>query len=101
MKGQSQDHSDFKALYLELGHVLLLNQWRVLSIDVITFTLVTLKGQRRMSLRFGRPISRKGADPGYVLLLNTTRKSPMGSLAAQSHLTLSDIERSNLRSLGF
>ncbi len=95
LKGQSQDHSDFKALYLakgaELGHVLLLNMYRRYmggSIDVITFDFSDLERSMSRSLRFGRVISHKGADSGHVLLLNTKKKSHVESLTAPSHLTL-------------
>ncbi len=56
------------------------------SIGAITFGINDL--ERSMSLRFRR--SRKGAELDHVLLLNTSRKSHMGSPAAPSHLTLSD-----------
>ncbi len=37
------------------------------------------------SLRFQRLISRKGAELGHVLLLNTSSRSRMVSPTAQSH----------------
>ncbi len=39
-------------------------------------------------------VSRKGAELGHVLLLNTNREPYMGSPMAPLHLTLSDLEKS-------
>ncbi len=66
-------------------------------------TLSDLERSNSRSLTFRSLISCiscKGAELGYMLLLNINRKayeSPMSS----SHLTLSDLERSNSRSLTF
>ena len=69
---------------------------------MMTFDFSVIEMSMSRSLRFGRLISRKGADPqSHVLLLNTNRKSHMGSLTAPSHMTLSDLERLNTRSLRF
>ena len=43
-------------------------------------------------------VSRKGAELGYILLLNTNSNPYMGSRMAPLHLTLSDIERLNSKS---
>ncbi len=61
-------------------------------------TLDILKGHS-MSIRFRRLISRKGAELGHVLLLDTNRKSHMESPTAPSHLTLSDFVMSKSMSL--
>ena len=50
------------------------------------------------SLRFWRLISHKGVKVGHMLLLNTSRKSYLRSPLPPSHLTLSDIKSSKLRS---
>ncbi len=71
------------------------------SIGVITFDFSDLERSMSRSFRFGRLISRKGADSGHVLLLNTNKKSHVESLTAPSHLTWSDLERLNSRSLIF
>ena len=66
--------------------------------SMITFDLSDIERSISRSLRFWRLISRKGAQLGHVLLLNANRKSYMGggrSPRAASHLTLSDLERSN------
>ena len=108
LKGQSQDHSDFKALHLakgaQLGHVFTIKHLQKIygeSIDVITFDCCDLERSISKSLRFRRFLSRKGADSGHVLLLNTNTKSHMGNLTAPSYLTLNDLERLNSRSLRF
>ena len=67
------------------------------SIGVIAFDLSDLERSMSRSLRFQRPISRKATELGHMLLLNTSRKSYMGSPIPPSHLTLSDLERSKLR----
>ncbi len=87
----------------ELGHVLLLNMYRNIweSIDVITFDFNDLERSMSRSLIFGRLISRKGADSGHMLLLNTNKKSHGESLTAPSHLTWGDLERLNSRSFTF
>ncbi len=71
------------------------------SNDIITFDLewhwkVKFKVTHIRSL-----ISCKGAELRHMLLLNIDRKAYMGSQMTLSHLTLSDIERSNSRSLRF
>ncbi len=107
-KGQSRDHSGFKASYLakgaELGPVITIKHLQEIygeSIEVITFGFCDLERSMSWLLRFKMFISRKGADSGHVLLLNTNRKWHMGSLTAPSYLTLNDLERLNSRSLRF
>ena len=68
---------------------------------MITFDFNDLERSVSRSLRFGRLIFRKGADSGRVLLIKHQEESHMRSPTAPSHLTLSDIERLNSRSLGF
>ncbi len=46
-------------------------------------------------------ISSKKAELGQILLLNINRKSYLESSVALSHLTLSDLEKSKLRSVRF
>ena len=60
------------------------------SIDAITFDFSFLERSLSRSLRFRRLIFHKGTELGYVLLLNTNRKSHMGSPTAPLHLTLGD-----------
>ncbi len=64
-------------------------------------TLVTLKGQREGHSDFRWFISHKGAELGYMLLLDSTRKPCMGNAMTLSHLTLSVFERSTSRSFRF
>ncbi len=61
------------------------------------FYLSELERSLSRSLRFQRLISRKAAELGHMLLLNTNRKSYVGSPIPLSHLTLSDLERAKLR----
>ncbi len=49
------------------------------SIGAITFDFSDLETSMPSSLRFRRLISRKCAELGHVLLLNTNRKSDIGS----------------------
>ena len=63
----------------------------------MTLSHLTLKGQLSRSHRLQRLISCKAAELGHMLLLNTNRKSCMGSTKSSWHLTLSDLERSKLR----
>ncbi len=65
-----------------------------MSNDTITFDL-----ERSISRSHGfqRLMSRKAVELGHILLLNTNRKSYIGSPKPSSHLTLSDLERSKLR----
>ena len=60
----------------------------------ITFDLSYI--ERSRSLRFGRLISPTGLEQGQMLLLNKNRKSYLGSPIPASHLTLSDLDRSEL-----
>ena len=64
-------------------------------------TLSDLERSSCRSLRFQSIQSRKGAELGYMFLLNTNRKSHMGSPKGPSYLTLSDHERSKPRPLRF
>ena len=68
-------------------------------IGAITFDFSDLERSVSRSFRFRKLISRKGAELGHVLLLDTNRKSHMESPTAPSHLTLSDLVRSRSRSL--
>ncbi len=43
----------------------------------------------------------KGAELGHILLLNTNKKSYVGSAAALSTLTLGDLEMSKPRSVAY
>ena len=61
-------------------------------------TFVNLKGHCQGHSGI-KAISRKGAELGHVLLLDTNRKSHMESPTAPSHLTLGDLVRSKSRSL--
>ncbi len=105
LKGQSQGHSDFEALYIvnELGPILVLTINRKSNIgSPMTswyLTLSDLEGSK--SLRFRSPIYSKRAELGLMLLLNMNRKPYMGSQTDLSNLTLSDLERSMSRSLWF
>ncbi len=54
-----------------------------------------------ISFRFWRLIPRKGAELRHMLLLNITIKPCMGSPVTLSHVTFSDLERSESRSLRF
>ncbi len=64
------------------------------SIGAITFDYSDLERSVSRSLRFRRLTFRKRAELDHVLLINTNRKSYMGSpTAASSHLTLSELER--------
>ncbi len=60
-------------------------------------TLSELERSVSRSNRFQRLISTKAADLGRILLLNTNRKSYTGSPTLSSRVTLSDLERSELR----
>ena len=51
--------------------------------------------------KISKPYIYKAAELGPMLLLNTNRKSYMGSLMALSHFALSDLERSKSRSPKF
>ena len=64
------------------------------SIDTISHLILgDLERSISSSLRFQRLIiSRKGAELGHMLLLNTNRKSYVGSPIPPSHLILSDLE---------
>ncbi len=64
----------------------------------VRFHLVTLKCQYQGKSDC-EGLYRKGAELGYMLLLNTTRKPYMGSPIAPSHLTLGDLERSKIKVL--
>ncbi len=66
-------------------------------------TLSDLERSKSRSMRFRSltHASRKGAELGHMLLLNINRKGYMGSPMTLSHLTLSDLEKSNSRSLRF
>ncbi len=64
-----------------------------------TFDCSDLEMPLSRSLRFRRLKSFKGSELGYMLLLDTNRKSHMDSPTAPSHLTLSDFVRSMCRSL--
>ena len=71
---------------------------------MITFDLVTVKGQCQSTVILKALISYKGTVRQLIntcmLLLDTyIRKPYMGSPMTLSHLTLSDIERSKSRSL--
>ncbi len=60
------------------------------SMTLSHLTLSDLERSYSMSLRFRRPISCKGAELGYMLLLNINRKANMWSQMTQSDLTLQD-----------
>ena len=63
------------------------------SVGVITFDFSDLERPMSGSLAFQRLISRKGAELGDVLLLDTNRKLHTGSPTTSSLLTLSNLER--------
>ncbi len=60
------------------------------SNDTLTFDLEWPERSKLKSLRFWRLRSPKGAELGHILLLNTNRKSPMGSPIILLHLILMD-----------
>ncbi len=108
LKGQSQDHSNFKTLYLQRSRVtpmLLLNinrkPYRASLMTPSLLTLSDLERSKSRSVRFQSLISRKGAELDPMLLLTINRKPYMASLMTPSLLTLSDLERSKSRSLRF
>ncbi len=81
LKGEIQGRSDFKCLY---------------RINELSYVISKVKS---WSLRFRVLISSNAAQVGPMLLLNTNRKSYMGSPMAPLHLTFyGDLERSQLRS---
>ncbi len=86
-----------------LGHMLLLNLNRKPymgeSNGTFTFDLEWPWKVQLKVTKFRSLISRKRAKLGHTLLLNINRKPYMGSPMAWSDLTLSDLERSNSRSL--
>ncbi len=66
----------------------------------MTLTRLTLSDLERSisrSLGLQRVVSRKAAELGHVLLLNTNRRSYMVSPIPSSQLSLSDLETSKLR----
>ncbi len=67
----------------------------------LDLTLSNIERSKSKSLRLQSFISRKGAQLGHMLLLNTNGKPYMGSPIALSYLTFSDLEMSNSRSLRF
>ena len=87
LKGPSQGRSYSEACLIIYGE----------AIGVITFYRRDIERSMSRSLRLWRVISCKGAELGHMLLLNTNRKSYMGSPIVPSHLTLSDTERLKLR----
>ena len=91
----------------ELGHMLLLkiNRKPYMGSPMTRshLTLSDLERSMSRSLRYQRLISRKVAELGHVLLPISTPigNRISGSPKTPSYLTLSDFERSKLRSLGF
>ena len=105
LKGQSQSHSDFEALYHVKEQSWAISYWlningKAYMGSPMTLSHLTLCDPERpasRSLRYQRIISRKTAELAYKLLLNTNRKSYMRSSKPPLHLTLNDLDRSKLR----
>ena len=68
---------------------------------MIIFAFSDLERSMSRSLIFGRLVSPKGSELGYMLPLTINRKPYMGSPITLSHFTLNDLEKSLSMSLGF